>query len=95
MAHENKKRTPFSGDRKPIKPEPNSHRLSRPVNTRNERLDIMTKDPICGMSVDKASAVHAERDGKTFYFCSAGCRQKFLALPAARDTKQKSGGFRG
>ena len=23
------------------------------------------KDPICGMTVDKATAIHAERDGKT------------------------------
>ncbi|MDZ4816568.1 MAG: YHS domain-containing protein, partial [Verrucomicrobiota bacterium] len=27
-------------------------------------------DPICGMTVDEATALHAERDGKTFYFCS-------------------------
>jgi YHS domain-containing protein len=24
----------------------------------------MTKDPICGMEVDEATALHAERDGK-------------------------------
>jgi len=38
----------------------------------------MAKDPICGMSVDKATALHAERDGDTFYFCSEHCRKKFL-----------------
>jgi len=37
----------------------------------------VTKDPICGMTVDDATALHAERDGKTFYFCSDHCRQKF------------------
>ena len=36
------------------------------------------KDPICGMTVDKATALHAERDGKIFYFCSYNCRQKFI-----------------
>ena len=41
-----------------------------------------TKDPICGMSVDEATALHAERDGKMFYFCSDHCRQKFLSTPA-------------
>lgn len=30
----------------------------------------VTKDPICGMNVNEATVLHAERDGKTFYFCS-------------------------
>lgn len=30
----------------------------------------VTKDPICGMTVDKPTPLHVERDGKTFYFCS-------------------------
>ena len=47
----------------------------------------MTKDPICGMTVDEATALHAERDGKMFYFCSDHCRQKFLSAP----TKGKPG----
>ena len=37
----------------------------------------MTKDPICGMTVDESSALYAERDGKTFYFCGEHCRKKF------------------
>lgn len=43
----------------------------------------MTKDPICGMTVDEATALHAERDGQSFYFCSEHCREKFLAGPEA------------
>ncbi len=39
----------------------------------------MTKDPICGMTVDETTAIHAERNGQTFYFCSQHCREKFLA----------------
>jgi Cu+-exporting ATPase len=40
------------------------------------------KDPICGMTVDPAStAHHAEHDGTTYHFCSAGCRTKFIADP--------------
>jgi len=50
-----------------------------------------TKDPICGMTVDEATALHAERDGKTYYFCSAGCRQKFLSTPAGTKPEGKSG----
>jgi Cu+-exporting ATPase len=43
----------------------------------------MAIDPICGMTVDEASALSAEREGQKFYFCSDDCRQKFLAQPAA------------
>jgi len=40
------------------------------------------KDPVCGMSVDPGTARHsAEHQGTTYYFCSGGCRQKFLADP--------------
>ena len=39
-------------------------------------------DPVCGMSVDPASERHsAEFAGETYYFCCAGCRDKFLADP--------------
>src|SRR5688572_22300874 len=45
----------------------------------------MAIDPICGMTVDEATARSAERDGRTFYFCSEHCRRKFLAdgVPAS------------
>lgn len=42
----------------------------------------VAKDPICGMTVDPAKALHVDRDGKTSYFCSEGCKQKFLSAPA-------------
>jgi xanthine dehydrogenase accessory factor len=39
-------------------------------------------DPICGMTVEVASARHtAEAGGRTWYFCSGGCRDRFLAAP--------------
>ena len=50
-----------------------------------------TQDPICGMTVNEATALHAERDGQTFYFCSEHCRQKFLSAPAAAKPGDKSG----
>ena len=55
----------------------------------------VTKDPICGMTVDEATALHAERDGKTFYFCSDHCRQTFLSTPAGAKPKEKSKGCCG
>lgn len=54
-----------------------------------------TKDPICGMPVDKATALQAERNGTTFYFCSDHCRQKFIALPTDAKPEVKSGGCCG
>jgi Cu+-exporting ATPase len=40
------------------------------------------KDPVCGMDVDPHATAHrAEHAGRTYYFCSAGCRSKFIASP--------------
>ena len=38
----------------------------------------MVKDPICGMSVDEHNAIQVTKEGKTYYFCSASCQEKFL-----------------
>src|SRR5262249_5448168 len=40
----------------------------------------MAKDPVCGMNVDAATAKHiAEHSGQKYYFCSEGCKSKFVA----------------
>ncbi|WP_114355254.1 YHS domain-containing protein, partial [Devosia naphthalenivorans] len=40
------------------------------------------RDPVCGMSVDPATAKHtATYEGSTYYFCSEGCRSKFMDDP--------------
>jgi len=42
----------------------------------------MAIDPVCGMSVDPhKTSLRAQHAGLTFYFCSAGCRTKFIADP--------------
>jgi YHS domain-containing protein len=42
--------------------------------------DHAATDPICGMTVDPSNApASAIRNGETFYFCSLGCRDKFLS----------------
>jgi Cu+-exporting ATPase len=39
-------------------------------------------DPVCGMSVDPASARHrAEHDGKSYFFCGTRCLERFSAEP--------------
>ncbi|MGH2540327.1 MAG: YHS domain-containing protein, partial [Actinomycetota bacterium] len=46
--------------------------------TRHEEID-----PVCGMSVDVADARHRTTyDGRTYYFCSAGCLATFEHDPA-------------
>src|SRR4029077_3036921 len=48
-----------------------------------EATSSLAKDPVCGMSVDPAAAKHrAEHGGKTFFFCSGGCRGTFVPEPA-------------
>ena len=40
------------------------------------------KDPVCGMTVDPQTARHrTSHAGTNYFFCSAGCRQKFEADP--------------
>ncbi|MEO8652303.1 MAG: heavy metal translocating P-type ATPase [Hyphomicrobiaceae bacterium] len=41
------------------------------------------KDPVCGMTVDPHTAKHRHtHEGHPYYFCSARCREKFIADPA-------------
>lgn len=38
----------------------------------------MTKDPVCGMDVNEETAAsQSEYKGKTYYFCSPGCKTAF------------------
>ena len=43
----------------------------------------MEKDVVWGMQVDPAKAAGSSQyNGKTYYFCSNGCKAKFDANPA-------------
>jgi xanthine dehydrogenase accessory factor len=45
--------------------------------------DIVLLDPVCGMTVERATARHlAEHDGVIYAFCSIGCRTRFIKEPA-------------
>ena len=37
----------------------------------------MAVDPICGMTVDEATALSSTVDGETFWFCSPSCKARF------------------
>lgn len=44
--------------------------------------DQLATDPVCGMSVDKSKAAHtAKHTSHDYFFCSAGCKEKFEADP--------------
>ena len=49
----------------------------------------MAKDPVCGMTVDEATALRAERGGETFFFCGEHCRQKFTGSGNRSDAPAK------
>jgi len=43
----------------------------------------MAIDPVCNMKVDPNNAAgKSGYEGKTYYFCSAGCKKRFDANPA-------------
>ncbi len=52
----------------------------------------MTKDPICGMTVDEKTAkFKSDYNGKTYYFCAQSCKSTFDKNPA-KFAKGASGG---
>jgi Cu+-exporting ATPase len=66
---------------------PSAH--SHPGSTRQARagggpaVAEGVRDPVCGMTVDPHKTPHRQQhSGRTYYFCSAGCRDKFAADPA-------------
>lgn len=38
-------------------------------------------DPVCGMTVDPATAASSVHQGQTYYFCAPGCRRAFERQP--------------
>jgi P-type Cu+ transporter len=49
----------------------------------NAAPSVAEKDPVCGMDVvpGQARGGSADHAGKTYWFCSQGCREKFVADP--------------
>jgi P-type Cu+ transporter len=43
----------------------------------------MERDPVCGMQVEPEKArARVDHDGRTYFFCCAGCAEKFKSAPA-------------
>lgn len=52
----------------------------------------MTVDPVCGMTMDEKTAkFKSSHMGKTYYFCSAGCKENFVENPEKYVDKDPSG----
>jgi xanthine dehydrogenase accessory factor len=55
----------------------------RPAAAVEPPAEVTAIDPVCGMSVVVKGARHrATHDGEEYYFCNAGCRERFVADPA-------------
>ncbi|MBU1307800.1 MAG: heavy metal translocating P-type ATPase [Alphaproteobacteria bacterium] len=58
--------------------------MSHDDHTHHDHSAAKVRDPVCGMTVDPTSAKFStEHDGKTVFFCSAKCRDKFISDPGA------------
>ncbi len=58
----------------------NPNQLNSNESNRNQATE---RDPVCGMNVNAAAAKHfLSHAGKRFYFCCAGCADKFKSDPA-------------
>ncbi len=55
----------------------------------SDKLKGLATDPVCGMTVDPATARHRTlHDGADYVFCSGKCKDKFEADPAAYITEK-------
>jgi len=54
-----------------------AHAVAAPAATGAKPARDLARDPICGMMVDKATALKSERGGRSYYFCSVGCQRTF------------------
>ena len=50
------------------------------INVEGLQALLGGKDPVCGKELQPSTAAATEnREGKTFYFCSTECKEKFDA----------------
>jgi uncharacterized protein len=59
-----------------------THKKTEPTNDPADLTNQMVKDPVCGMYMDSRLAVRLENRDGAFYFCSEGCKTKFLDMPS-------------
>ncbi|MGQ9921327.1 MAG: YHS domain-containing protein [Desulfobacca sp.] len=42
------------------------------------QADELVQDPVCKVFIPRRNALLAHKDGRDYFFCSEGCRKKFL-----------------
>ena len=47
--------------------------------------DVLAEDPVCHTYVPESQSLSLEKDGKTYYFCSKECLNKFSEQHQRRD----------
>ena len=59
--------------------------------------ETLQRDPVCGMQIEmQRAAGTAEKAGKTYYFCSPACKEKFEEHPKQfENLKQSANGCGG
>ncbi|MCK9994349.1 MAG: hypothetical protein Dbin4_02869, partial [Alphaproteobacteria bacterium] len=57
------------------------HRSRHRHDTHGQIPPEKTTDPVCGMTVETATAKSSAYRGQVSYFCSQTCREKFEAAP--------------
>jgi YHS domain-containing protein len=66
-----------------IKQEGHEHAHQHGEEPMHEHADDTAVDPVCGMEIKKSEAnATYEYDGKTYYFCMEGCKEKFVKDPS-------------
>lgn len=66
---------------------------AQPGNGGEMSSETTAIDPVCGMTVETATAEYRSfRDGKAYYFCSAGCKTSFDKDPAKYAASGAKGG---
>ena len=64
-----------------MNPSEHAHPVQRHRHDDQNRDTV--KDPVCGMDVvPETAAGSVDHDGRTYYFCSRHCVEKFRADPA-------------
>ncbi len=53
-------------------------RIPPPSQTPEVEKDELVQDPVCKVFIPRRNALVASKDGENYYFCSEGCRKKFL-----------------
>lgn len=58
---------------------PSSPQTRQPSDGQVPLTGELKKDPACGTYISAATSIHENVGGQTFYFCSAQCRDKYVA----------------